>query len=208
MDCTFPPPGPDTMSEQQLVSAVLGGTPPEDDLARRLLARFGSLRQLRSAGPGLWLRVAGMNGPLAQQLAAALALADRTQTAESAAALKGPGDSRRYFEARLGSRRRESFACLYLDTRHRPISFQILFQGTIDSAAVYPREVLRHCLERDASAVIVGHNHPSGELTPSAADHSLTQRLRQALALLDIRLLDHLIVASGASHSMAEHGQL
>lgn len=111
-----------------------------------------------------------------------------------------------YFRDKLGGREREVFAAAFLDTRHRLIEFVELFQGTIDSAEVYPREVVRKALACNAAAVIVGHNHPSGDVEPSAADRAVTVRLKQALALMDIRLLDHIIVGGSQSLTLAERG--
>ncbi|WP_419606150.1 JAB domain-containing protein, partial [Thiolapillus sp.] len=102
----------------------------------------------------------------------------------------------------------EVFACLFLDNRHRIIAFEELFQGTIDGASVYPREVVRRCLHHNAAAVIFSHNHPSGVAEPSHADEQITLRLREALALIDIRVLDHVIVGSDSSTSLAERGLL
>ncbi len=106
----------------------------------------------------------------------------------------------------MKANRREVFACLYLDTRHRVIAFRELFQGTIDSATVHPREVARSCLELNASAVILAHNHPSGVAEPSAADNAITRRVVEALRLIDVRVLDHLVVGEEEVVSMAARG--
>ena len=98
------------------------------------------------------------------------------------------------------------FCCLYLDKRHRLIQFQELFRGTIDGASVHPREIVKQALQRNAAAVIIAHNHPSGVAEPSQADELITQRVKEALGLVDIRLLDHIIVGDGASVSLAERG--
>ena len=111
-----------------------------------------------------------------------------------------------FFEERLGGYEREVFAVALLDTRHRLIEYAELFQGTVDSAEIHPREVARLALRHNAAAVIAAHNHPSGEPQPSAADRALTARLKQALALVDIRLLDHIVVGVGRSQSMAALG--
>ncbi len=112
-----------------------------------------------------------------------------------------------YLQQHFRGRQRELFACLFLNTRQQLVACRDMFEGTLDSAAVYPREVVAAALELGAAGVIAVHNHPSGSLTPSQADMRITQRLRDALALMDIRLLDHVIVAGGQSYSMAAHGE-
>ena len=119
---------------------------------------------------------------------------------------KDPAVACDFFRDKLGHREREVFAAVMLDARHRLIDYTELFQGTIDGAEVHPREVARHALRFNAAAVVVGHNHPSGEIEPSAADRAVTARLKQALALLDIRLLDHCIVGGRLTLSMASRG--
>ena len=117
-----------------------------------------------------------------------------------------PADTRAFFQAKLGGLEREVFAAAYLDTHHRLIEYQELFHGTIDGAEVHPREVVRHGLRCNAAAVLVAHNHPSGTVEPSAADRAVTARLKQALALVDLRLLDHIVVGGNQTASMAERG--
>lgn len=119
---------------------------------------------------------------------------------------KDPSVSRQYFSARLAGLEREVFAAAFLDTRHRLVEAAELFFGTVDGAEIHPREVVRKALLCNAAAVIVAHNHPSGEVEPSAADRAVTARLRQALALVDIRLLDHVVVAGHQSVSLAGRG--
>lgn len=122
------------------------------------------------------------------------------------ASFKDPSTSCGYFRDKLAGLEREVFAAAFLDTRHRMIEFVELFQGTVDGAEVHPREVVRRALLRNAAAVIVAHNHPSGDVGPSAADRAVTIRLKQALALVDVRLLDHIIVGGNKTFAMAEHG--
>ncbi|MCY1404001.1 hypothetical protein D9M71_191980 [compost metagenome] len=98
------------------------------------------------------------------------------------------------------------FACLFLDSRHRVLAFEVLFHGSIDGASVYPRQVVKRALAHNAAALILTHNHPSGVAEPSQADRALTQRMKDALALVDVRVLDHFIVGDGEPLSMAEHG--
>lgn len=119
-----------------------------------------------------------------------------------------PQASARFFQDKLAGLEREVFASVFLDTRHRLIEYVELFQGTIDGAEVHPREVVRRALRCNAAAVIVAHNHPSGTVDPSAADRAVTARLRQALALVDVRLLDHIIVGADESRSMAAAGSV
>lgn len=119
---------------------------------------------------------------------------------------KDPSVARGFFRDKLAGLEREVFAAAFLDTRHRLIEFVELFHGTIDGTEVHPREVVRHSLLHNAAAVIVAHNHPSGEVEPSAADRAVTMRLKQALALVDVRLLDHVIVGGTQSLAMAQHG--
>ena len=122
--------------------------------------------------------------------------------------LGSPADTRRFLIARLRCHEHEVFACLFLDTRHRVIAFEELFHGTIDGATVYPRVVAEKALHHGAAALIVAHNHPSGVSEPSLADQAITRRLKSALALLDIRLLDHFVIGDGRAVSMAARGML
>lgn len=123
-------------------------------------------------------------------------------------AIASPDDTREFLAAHFGHRLSEVFAVLFLDTRHRVIALEDLFHGTIDGASVYPREVVRRALHHNAAAVILAHNHPSGIAEPSRSDEMLTQRLRDALALVDVRVLDHIVVAGSSAVSFAERGLL
>lgn len=123
-------------------------------------------------------------------------------------ALTSPKATRDYLVLKLGSREFESFCVIFLDNRHRVIEFVELFRGTIDGASVHPREVVKEALRRNAAAVILAHPHPSGVCEPSQADEFITRRLKDALQLVDIRVLDHLIVAGGETVSLAEKGML
>lgn len=135
--------------------------------------------------------------------AARLVAGERMQRGASFA---NPVDSRQFFQEKLAGLEREVFAAVFLDTRHRLIEYAEMFQGTIDGAEVHPREVVRHALRCNAAAIIVAHNHPSGMVDPSAADRAVTARLKQALALVDVRVLDHVIVGGSATLSLAERG--
>ncbi|MDH5649555.1 MAG: DNA repair protein RadC, partial [Gammaproteobacteria bacterium] len=120
--------------------------------------------------------------------------------------LSSARDSKQFLASRLRGRKQEVFCCLYLDNRHRVLAFEELFQGTINGASVYPREVVRRVLAHNAAAVILAHNHPSGVAEPSRADETLTERLKDALALVEVRVLDHIIVGEGDPVSFAERG--
>jgi len=122
--------------------------------------------------------------------------------------LGSPGDTQAYLRLRLADRKTEMFGCLFLDNRHRILELRELFQGTIDSTSVYPRVVVQRALEVNAAAVVFFHNHPSGVAEPSQADQLITRRLRDALELIDVRVLDHFVVAAGDSVSLAVRGML
>ncbi|WP_016851566.1 RadC family protein, partial [Xanthomonas citri] len=144
------------------------------------------------------------------KLAAAMELAQRhlMSALERGEALSDPPSVGRYFSQRLRARAYEVFAVLFLDNRHRAIAFEELFTGTIDGADIHPREVVRRALLHNAAAVIVGHNHPSGNPEPSEADRAVTKRLLDSLELVDIRLLDHFVIGDGRPVSFAERGWL
>ena len=122
--------------------------------------------------------------------------------------LSSPDETRAYLRLKLAGYRNEVFGCLFLDNRHRILAMRELFQGTIDGASVHPRVVVQRALEVNAAAVVLFHNHPSGVAEPSHADEAITRRLRDALALVDVRVLDHFVVAAGDSVSFAERGLL
>ncbi len=179
-------------------------------LARMLLAEFGSIGALLAATPERALKSRGLGRAKYCQLAAAAELARRAhyETLTRAGGLSSPDQAADYLKARLSHLPREVFAVMFLDTRHRVIAFEEMFFGTIDGASVHPREVVSRALALAAAAVIVAHNHPSGVAEPSAADRHLTRQLSQALALVDVRLLDHFIVGDGAPTSLAQLGML
>lgn len=180
------------------------------DVARELLHRFGGLRQLAATSKAEFCAHSGVGVSKYVALRAALELGQRclAQRLERGEALTSPDLTRTFLRSRLQDRPFEVFCCLYLDTKHRVIRFEELFRGTIDGASVHPREVVRNALGHNAAAVIVAHNHPSGVAEPSAADSALTRRLQEALAMVDIRLLDHLVVGDGETVSFAERGLL
>ena len=180
------------------------------DLARQALSHFGSLRTLLTASQEDFCAIPGLGPAKYAQLQATLEMGRRHlgESLERGKPLTDPAATRKYLLARLRDMPHEVFACLYLDNRHRVISFEELFRGTIDGATVHPREVVRAALKHNAAAVIFSHNHPSGVAEPSDADRRLTRRLADALALVDIRVLDHFVVGDGEVSSFAERGWL
>lgn len=180
------------------------------DLARQLLAQFGGLRELLQADLTGFTRHAGLGAAKYAQLQAVLEMGRRHlwQRLERGEPLTSPAATRQYLSARLRDYAFEVFACLFLDNRHRVLAFEELFRGTIDGASVYPREVVRRALYHNAAAVILAHNHPSGVAEPSRSDQHLTDRLRDALLLIDVRVLDHFVVGDGEPVSFAERGLL
>jgi DNA repair protein RadC len=180
------------------------------DLGRELIARFGGLAGLLAAGLPDLAAVRGLGSAKSAQLAAVLELARRALREElrSASALTSPGAVRDYLRLVLGGRPHEVFLCLYLDAQHRVIDSEELFRGSLTQTSVYPREVVKGALRANAAAVILAHNHPSGVAQPSPADELLTRQLKDALALVDVRVLDHFIVAGTQALSFAERGLL
>ena len=180
------------------------------DLAREMLKEFGSLRALLCADEKDLCALPGMGPAKYAQLQAALEMARRHlgESLERGKPLTDPAATRTYLTARFRDMPYEVFAVLSLDNRHRVIAFEELFRGTIDGASVHPREVVRQALRHNAAALIFAHNHPSGVAEPSDADRRLTQRLKDALALVDVRVLDHFVVGDGEVVSFAERGWL
>jgi DNA repair protein RadC len=205
--------GAGQLSDAELLAIFIGsGVRGQSavDLGRRLLAENGGLRALLDLAPAALAKLYGLGPARACALAAALELGTRHlgQQLARGAALSDPGQAGNYFQRKLRPLPHEVFACLFLDNRHRVIAFEELFRGTLDGADVHPREVAKRCLAHNAAAVIFGHNHPSGSAEPSAADRAVTARLKQSLALVEVRVLDHFIVGDGAPTSMAQRGML
>lgn len=205
--------GAGSLSDAELLALFLGsGTAGRDAVAgaRELLAGQGGLRPLLDREPKALTRLRGIGPARACLLAAALELGHRHLAAqlERGEALGDPDAAGRYFAQRLRGLPHEVFAVLYLDTRHRALGFEELFRGGIDGAEVHPRVLVQRALAHGAAAAILGHNHPSGNPEPSAADRAVTTRLKQALALVDVRLLDHFVVGDGPPTSMARRGLL
>jgi len=179
-------------------------------LAERLLARFGSLRQLLHADSASILAENGLGAARLAVLRALPLLARRyfEQSLPAGACIRSPADTEAFLLSKLRHLPHERFCCLYLDNRHRVLRFDELFRGTIDGTSVYPREVVKEALAVNAAAVILAHNHPSGVAEPSQADERITRRLKSALELVDIRLLDHLIIGDAGATSLASRGLL
>lgn len=150
-------------------------------------------------------RVRGLVKPEEVVLMASNILFDQLADKEQ---LTKPTDAARFLQLRLSGEKNEVFGCLFLDNRHRIIEFDEIFRGTVDGAAVYPRVVVQRSLEVNAAAVILSHNHPSGDASPSEADRAITLRLREALSLVDVRVLDHIVVGFEGWVSLAERGWL
>lgn len=180
------------------------------DLARELLARFNGLRGLLEATQEDVCSAPGIGSAKYAQLQAGIALSERflLHDLDRGETLLDPAKTRRFLKSRLRGYQQEVFACLFLDNQHRVIKFEELFQGTIDGASVYPREVVKKALALNAAAVILAHNHPSGLAEPSQADLRITEKIKSALLLVDIRVLDHMIVGDGEVLSFAESGIL
>lgn len=205
--------GAAALSDAELLAILLrSGTLGKSalDLAREILKSFGSLRRLIAADRAQFCREPGLGAVRYAELQAAAEISRRQlcEPLRVGPLLASPKATRDYLSACLRDLEHEVFCCLYLDKRHRLLHFEELFRGTIDGASVHPREIVKLALQRNAAAVIVAHNHPSGVAEPSRADELITQRVKEALGLVDIRLLDHIIIGDGAAVSLAESGLL
>jgi DNA repair protein RadC len=205
--------GPAALSDAELLAVFLGsGVRGKSavDVARELLARFGSIRNIMRAERDAALGQIGLGPMRHAMLHAALELARRhhLETLRVGPALTSAAATRAFLLAHLRDRPYEVFCCLHLDNRHRLITFEEMFRGTLDGASVHPREIVRQAIAHNSAALILAHNHPSGIAEPSQADELITQRLRDTLALIDIRVLDHVIVGDSQCFSFAEHGMM
>jgi len=180
------------------------------DLARHLLNQFGGLRALLSADREHFSEALGLGPAKYAQLQAVLEMGRRhlAENMVRESALEGPRAVREYLKAMLRDEPHEVFGCLFLDSKHKVLVFERLFTGSINSASVYPRQVVKRALANNAAAVILCHNHPSGVTRPSQADRELTHRLKQALGLIEVEVLDHIIIGEGEPLSMVEYGWL
>jgi DNA repair protein RadC len=203
--------GPGALADSELLALLLRtGVKGQGvlQLAEALIAKFDGIAGLMRADVADLRRVKGLGQAKSAELAAVLEIARRALSAELVArpVFDAPAKVRDFVALQIGGLGYEVFAVLFLDNQHRLIKLETMFRGTLSQTAVYPREVARRALELNAAAVILSHNHPSGSAEPSRADEHLTQQLKSALALIDVRVLDHLIVAGGGVLSFAERG--
>jgi len=205
--------GAAALSDAELLALFLGSGQrgrTAVDLGRDLLNTHAGLKALLEVDAGALAQLPGIGPAKACRLHAALELGRRYLASDLRRpdALTHPAACADYLRARIGGFPYEVFVCLFLDNRHRVIACEELFRGSIDGASVHPREVVRRCLAHNAAAVIFAHNHPSGVAEPSQADREITRHLRQALELIEVRVLDHFVIGSGSALSLAERGWL
>ena len=208
--------GPGALSDAELLALLLRtGLAGKGvlQLAQELLddtTGFGGIAGLLHASANDLKRIKGLGPAKRAELVAVLELARRAlaQQLQERAALNSPEAVKHYLQLQLGARTHEVFAVLFLDAQHRLLALEELFRGTLTQTSVYPREVVLRALHHHAAAVVLAHNHPSGTVQPSRADEALTRTLQSTLALVDVRVLDHVIVAPGLALSMAEQGLL
>lgn len=206
--------GPGALSDAELLALLLRtGLAGKGvlQLAQELLDEqtgFGGMAGLLHATADDLKRIKGLGPAKRAELVAVLELARRAMAEQlkERAALDTPEAVKHYLQLHLGAKKHEVFAVLFLDSQHRLLALEELFRGTLSQTSVYPREVVLRALHHHAAAVVLAHNHPSGTVLPSRADEALTQALKAALALVDVRVLDHVIVAPGQALSMAEQG--
>lgn len=203
--------GPAALSDAELIALFLGaGMRGKSalDVARDLLARFGRVSRVLSAAQDELGEVPGVGSARYARIAAVTELARRALSEEMRArdSLTSPAAVRGYLRLRMQDLQHECFYCVFLDAQNRVIAAEQLFRGTLTQTSVYPREIVKTALARNAAAVILAHNHPSGVAEPSIQDQALTRTLAEALALVDVKVLDHFIVAPGACLSFAERG--
>ncbi len=203
--------GAEALSNAELLALFIGSGNKSGsalELAQGALQHFSSLRHLLAASPGEFVRVPGLGKARYALLQAALEIGHRhlEERLFKEDVMEHPENVKSYLKCRLRHCQREVFAVLFLNNRHHVLSFEKLFFGTIDGATVHPREVVKRCLQHNAAAVILAHNHPSGIAEPSDADFEITRRLKWALELIDTRVLDHCIVGDPEVFSMAEEG--
>ena len=205
--------GAEFLSDAELLAVFLRtGTVNKTavDIGRDLIKHFGSLRHLLEAPSTDVLQQEGIGQAKYALLMASLELGRRhlAQTLAERELLTSPAMVRTFLHSQLRHHRHELFAALFLDTQNRLLAFEVLFEGTLDSCAVHPREVLKRAMALHAAGVIFAHNHPSGHAEPSAADRNITERLKSALALVEVRVLDHLVIGERDIVSLAERGWL
>ena len=204
--------GPGALSDTELLALLLRtGTAGRSVLvmAQELMDRFGGVAGLLHTGAADLRQVKGLGGPAKRaELVAVLELSRRAlaQQLKEREVFDTPGAVQQYLQLHLGARHHEVFAVLFLDVQNRLVAMEELFRGTLTQTSVYPREVVLRALHHQAAAVVLAHNHPSGQVEPSRADQALTDTLKAALGLVDVRVLDHVIVGQGATMSFAERG--
>jgi len=199
------------LTDAEMLAALLHGSTGVDSatkLAERLLSRFGGLRGLLHADATEITAERGIGAARAGVIRSLPEIARRyyQETLPVGETIRSPSDTETFLQSKMRHLGHELFCCLYLDNRHRVLRFDEMFRGTIDGTSVYPREVVKEALKINAAAVILAHNHPSGVAEPSQADERITRRLKSALELVDIRLLDHLIIGDGRATSLAARG--
>ena len=205
--------GPGALSDAELLALLLRtGLPGKNALqmGQELLDRFGGVAGLLHTGADNLKSIKGLGPAKRAEIVAVLELARRALTAQlkQQTLFDAPHAVRDYLQLQLGSRPHEIFAVMFLDSQHRLIVLEELFRGTLTQTSVYPREVVVRALALNAASVVLAHNHPSGTAQPSRADEALTQTLKAALGLVDVRVLDHFVVTSTEAVSMAERGLL
>lgn len=205
--------GAQALSEAELLALILRtGVRGKSavQIARELIERFDGLGNLLHADAQALQRMPGLGPAKAAQLVAVLALVKRAlhEQMRRSDNIDSPHAARDYLRLHLAARDREVFAAIYLDAQHRVIAVEDLFAGTLTQTSIFPREVVRHALLHNCAAVIFAHNHPSGVAEPSRADELLTQTLKRALALVDIKVLDHVVIGAEATLSFSEQGLL
>jgi DNA repair protein RadC len=204
--------GPGALSDIELLALLLRtGTKGRGvlEMARELMESFGGISGLLHAGSADLKRIKGLGGPAKRSaLLAVLEIARRAmgQQLREREVFDTPSTLKHFVQLHLGARHHEVFALMFLDTHHRLVAMEELFRGTLTQTNVYPREVVLRALHHQAAAVVLAHNHPSGLVDPSSADQAVTRTLKAALALVDVRVLDHIIVGPGASMSFLEKG--
>ena len=205
--------GPGALADAELLALLLRTGLPELNvlqLADKLLADFNGLPGLLRAQPRQLALVKGLGPAKQAEIGAVMEIARRTLAVELARSpvFDAPAKVKDYLSLRLAGLEHEVFAVLFLDSQHRLLCMEELFRGTLTQTSVYPREVVKRALQLNAGALILAHNHPSGLAEPSRADEFLTQRLKSALQLVDVAVLDHLVIGAGQTVSFAERGLL
>jgi DNA repair protein RadC len=206
--------GPAALSDTELLALLLRTGPAGKGvlaLAQELVDAFGGIAGLLHARADDLKRIKGLGGPAKRaQLVAVLELARRAMAQQLRAreVFSSPDAVKHYLQLHLAREPHEQFAVMFLDAQNRLIELEVMFRGTLTQTSVYPREIVVRALQREAASVVLAHNHPSGTVQPSRADEALTHTVKAALALVDVRVLDHVIVAPGDALSMAERGLL